>query len=104
VTGVAAVCGALVTTPAVYRQCAVCYTDTWAPYLTVLPSKHHHIVANCHDTTHLENNTLCQQLARLARRTLSFSKKLDSLLGSLWFFVHAYNAAIICLDHSSLFV
>ena len=27
--------------PAVYRQCAVCYTDFWEAYQTVIPSKRH---------------------------------------------------------------
>ena len=90
--------------PPLYRQCAVCYTDTWDAYLTVLPSKRHRIIANRRGTNHSErfNNTLWQRLARLVRRTLSFAKKLDNLLGSLWFFVHAYNAAIARSFHPSL--
>ncbi len=30
--------------PAVYRQCAVCYTDFWSSYPVVLPSKRHRAV------------------------------------------------------------
>jgi insertion element IS1 protein InsB len=30
--------------PAVYRQCAVCYTDYWEAYEQVLPSKRHRAV------------------------------------------------------------
>lgn len=90
--------------PPVYRQCAICYTDTWDAYLTVLPSKRHRIVGNRRGTNHIErfNNTLRQRLARLVRRTLSFAKKRDNLLGSLWFFVHNYNAAIAHSYHPSL--
>ncbi len=90
--------------PPLYRQCAVCYTDSWDAYLTVLPSKRHRIIANRRGTNHSEcfNNTLRQRLARLIRCPLSFSKKLDNLLGSLWFFVHAYNAAIVRFFHPSL--
>lgn len=30
--------------PAVYRQCAICYTDFWEAYEQVLPSKRHRAV------------------------------------------------------------
>lgn len=30
--------------PAIYRQCAVCYTDFWEAYKEVLPSKRHKAV------------------------------------------------------------
>lgn len=30
--------------PAVYRQCAVCYTDFWSSYLVALPSQQHRAV------------------------------------------------------------
>ncbi len=30
--------------PPVYRQCAVAYTDFWAAYRAVLPSRHHRAV------------------------------------------------------------
>ena len=30
--------------PPVYRQCAVCYTDFWAAYAQVIPSKRHQAV------------------------------------------------------------
>jgi IS1 family transposase len=32
--------------PPVYRQCAVCYTDFWAAYAQVIPSKRHQAVGN----------------------------------------------------------
>lgn len=31
--------------PAVYRQCAVCYTDFWSAYPVALPSKRHQAVS-----------------------------------------------------------
>lgn len=31
--------------PAVYRQCAVIYTEDWEAYQTVLPSKRHRVVS-----------------------------------------------------------
>lgn len=47
--------------PAVYRQCAVCYTDLWEAYAAVLPSKRHRAVGKeSGQTTRIErmNNTL----------------------------------------------
>ncbi len=81
--------------PAVYRQCAVCYTDNWAAYVGVLPSKRHRIVAKgSGKTNYIErfNNTLRQRLARLTRQTLAFSKKHTNHIGAIWFFIHHYNA------------
>ncbi|XHX76481.1 MAG: IS1 family transposase [Stenomitos frigidus ULC029] len=47
--------------PAVYRQCAVIYTDHWEAYQTVLPSQRHHAVGKETGlTSYIErfNNTL----------------------------------------------
>lgn len=81
--------------PAVYRQCAVSYTDFWEAYENVLPSKRHCAVGkDSGQTNHIErfNNTLRQRCSRLVRKTLSFSKKLDNHIGAIWYFVHDYNA------------
>lgn len=87
--------------PAVYRQCAICYTDNWDAYVGVLPSKRHRIVAKgSGKTNYLErfNNTLPgaprARLAHLTRETLAFSKKLDNLIGAIWCFIHHYNASL----------
>jgi insertion element IS1 protein InsB len=80
---------------AVYRQCAVCYTDFWEAYAAILPSKRHRAVGKeTGQTNHIErfNNTLRQRCSRLVRRTLSFSKKLANHIGAIWYFVHDYNA------------
>ena len=56
--------------PAVYRQCAVCYTDFWEAYRTVLPSKRHKAVGKETGlTNHIErfNNTL-RQIGRASCR------------------------------------
>jgi insertion element IS1 protein InsB len=48
---------------AVYRQCAICYTDFWQVYAAILPSKRHRAVGKeSGQTTHIErfNNTLRQ--------------------------------------------
>lgn len=83
--------------PAVYRQCAVCYTDFWEAYEQVLPSKRHRAVGKeTGKTSYIErfNNTLRQRVGRLVRKTLSFSKKLSNHIGAVWFFVHHYNALL----------
>jgi insertion element IS1 protein InsB len=67
--------------PAVYRQCAICYSDLWEAYVGVLPSKRHRAVGKeSGQTAHVEriNNTLRQRIGRLVRKTLAFSKKLDN--------------------------
>lgn len=83
--------------PAVYRQCAVSYTDFWASYKTVLPSKRHRAVGKeSGKTNHIErfNCTLRQRVSRLVRKTLSFSKKLANHIGAIWYFIHHYNATL----------
>lgn len=80
--------------PPVYRQCAVCYTDFWAAYACILPSKRHQPVGkDSGKTNHIErfNNTWRQRVSRLVRKTLSFSKKLENHIGAIWYFIHHYN-------------
>ena len=82
--------------PAVYRQCAVCYTDFWSAYPVALPSKRHRAVGKeTGKTSYIErfNNTLRQRVSRLVRKTLSFSRKLANHLGAIWNFIHHYNAS-----------
>jgi IS1 family transposase/predicted Fe-S protein YdhL (DUF1289 family) len=83
--------------PAVYRQCAKVYTDFWEAYVTVIPSKRHEAVGKDSGlTSDIErlNNTLRQRVARLVRKTLSFSKKLENHIGAIWLFIHDYNRGI----------
>jgi insertion element IS1 protein InsB len=83
--------------PAVYRQCAVVYTDGWEAYETVIPSKRHRAVGKDSGlTSYIErfNNTLRQRVSRLVRKTLSFSKKLENHVGALLNFIHEYNRLI----------
>ncbi len=84
--------------PAVYRQCAIAYTDFWAAYAAVLPSKRHRAVGKeTGKTSHVErfNNTLRQRVSRLVRKTLSFSKSLENHIGAIWYFVHGYNKSLL---------
>lgn len=84
--------------PPVYRQCAIIYTDFWAAYGAVLPSKRHRAVGKeTGKTSYIErfNNTLRQRVSRLVRKTLSFSKSLENHIGAIWYFVHYYNASLL---------
>src|ERR671933_1554957 len=83
--------------PAVYRQCAVSYTDFWSAYGIVFPKKRHRAVGkDTGQTNYIErfNNTMRQRISRLARKTLSFSKKLSNHIGAIWYFIHEYNASL----------
>ena len=80
--------------PAVYRQCAVCYTDRWEAYPAVLPPTRHQAVRKeSGETSHIErlNNTFRQRISRLVRRTLSFSKTVAHHVGAVWSSVHYHN-------------
>ncbi len=86
-----------VSLPPVYRQCAVCYSDFWEAYETVIPSKRHRAVGkDSGQTNRIErfNCTLRQRVSRLVRKTLSFSKKLENHIGVIWYFIHHYNASL----------
>ncbi len=83
--------------PAVYRQCAVTYTDFWAAYAKIFPDTRHRTSGKeTGKTSHIErfNCTLRQWVSRLVRKTLSFSKKLENHIGAIWYFVHYYNASL----------
>ena len=83
--------------PAVYRQCAVLFTDHWEAYQSVLPAnRHFSIEKDSGLTSHIErfNNTLRQRTSRLVRKTLSFSKKHQNHEGAIWNFIHHYNQVI----------
>lgn len=83
--------------PALYRQCAMIYSDHWEAYKAVLPSKRHRAVGKETGlTSYIErfNNTLRQRVSRLVRKTLSFSKQLDNHIGAIWNFIHYYNEQI----------
>ena len=83
--------------PAVYRQCTKVYTDYWSAYETVIPRKRHFAVGKDSGlTSYIErlNNTLRQRIARLVRKTLSFSKKLENHIGAIWMFIHEYNRLV----------
>lgn len=76
-----------------YKQ-AICYSDFWKAYRSVIPDEQHEAVGkDAGLTAHVEgfNNTLRQRLARFVRRTLSFSKSDQMHLICLHLFLHRYN-------------
>ena len=91
--------------PPEYRQRAVCFTDFFQAYFSVLPAKRHQAVAKTSgQTNRIErlNNTCRQRCSRLVRKTLSFSKKLANHIGAIWYFIHHYNACRLArFSHST---
>lgn len=83
--------------PQYYQDHGLFYTDKWEAYQRVFPSDRHHAVdKQSGQTSHIErfNNTLRQRVARLVRKTLSFSKKLLNHIGAIKYFICAYNLTV----------
>jgi IS1 family transposase len=82
--------------PPTYRR-GTCYTDFWSAYQAVIPEEQHQSSGKeTGETAHIErfNNTLRQRLARLVRKTLSFSKSDLMHEICLRFFIWRYNLDI----------
>jgi len=80
--------------PPDYRKRAVIYTDLWASYANVLPSKRMRQVGkDSGETAHIErfNNTLRQRCPVMVRKTLSFSKNQDMHEKRVRIFIDYYN-------------
>ena len=80
--------------PAVYQHHATLHTDQYDVYNGVIPAEcHQAITKKARKTNHVErfNNALRQRLSRLARESLSFSKKLANHIGAIKFFICHYN-------------
>ena len=79
--------------PDAYKN-SLCFSDLWDSYAATLPADQH-IACRKEEgqTNHIErfNLTLRQSVARLVRKTLSFSKKLLPLLRALREFFVVYN-------------
>lgn len=79
--------------PGAYRI-GRCYSDFLEAYMHVIPMGQHRPVGkDSGQTNHIErfNNTLRQRLARLVRKTLSFSKSIRMLEACLNLFLWRYN-------------
>lgn len=80
--------------PARYQEQATFYTDQYAVYAGVIPPARHRAISKLAPTTnHVErfNCTLRQQVSRLVRSTLSFSKNLTNHIGAIKYFICHYN-------------
>ena len=80
--------------PAIYRQRATFYTDSYAAYGRVIPlARHRTITKAARKTNHVErfNGTLRQRLSRLVPSALPFSKPLAHHLGAIRHFICDYN-------------
>jgi insertion element IS1 protein InsB len=80
--------------PARYQEQAIFYTDCYEVYKGVIPSGQHRAITKlARKTNHVErfNGTLRQQVSRLVRATLSFSKKLTNHIGAIKYFICDYN-------------
>ncbi len=75
--------------PERYRQCATFHTDDWEAYKGILPADRHRSSKQKKQTNHVERFfcTLRQRSSRLARLSLSFSKKLERHIRSIRFVV-----------------
>jgi len=79
--------------PESYQKCHT-FSDFWEAYQKVFPEETHQAVGkDSGQTNHVErwNNTLRQRLARLVRKTLSFSKSDYFHELVLRIFIHRYN-------------
>lgn len=86
--------------PSDYRKRAICYSDFYEAYTSILASKRHRAVGKeTGETAHIErfNNTLRQRCANLVRKTLSFSKDEHWHEIRIRIFIDHYNRE---LEHS----
>jgi insertion element IS1 protein InsB len=80
--------------PRMYQEHATFYTDRYEVYKSVIPPAQHRAITKlARKTNHVErfNCTLRQRVSRLARATLSFSKKLSNHIGAIKYFICHYN-------------
>ena len=86
------------------RSCAVCYTDFWEAYHVIFPQKRHCPVSkksgktnrierfNCTMRQRIDLTFVRNEVSRLVRKSLSFSKKVANHIGAIWYFIPHYNA------------
>jgi len=83
--------------PKEYQKYALCYTDFWEAYALIFPTKRHLAVGKKTGRTNQIEGFNCkmrQRVARLVRKTLSFSKKLANHIGAIWAFIHYHNQSL----------
>ena len=76
-----------------YKKFTIFHTDCYEAYSSVIQKNNLIQSKYSGNTNHIErfNCTIRQRLSRFVRKTLSFSKKLENHIGSLWFFIHQHN-------------
>ncbi len=85
--------------PPAYRQCAVAYTDFWAAYAAVLPSKRHRAVGKETGKTsyveRLNNTRKTSSVSFSAQNLVQFLRhwRITSVLFGMR--VHYYNASLL---------
>jgi IS1 family transposase len=70
------------------------FSDYWQAYITTFENENHFGVGKDSDlTAYIErfNGTLRQRVARLVRKSLSFSKSLGNHIGAIKYFICHYN-------------
>jgi len=80
--------------PPEYRQRTIVVTDLLLVYQAVVPEDGHATEGKEMGlTAHIERflDTLRQRCARLVRRTLSFSRRMENHVGAFWYFIRHYN-------------
>lgn len=80
--------------PSVFKQTTGFFSDYWQAYQAVLdPDKHYAVGKHSGLTAYIErfNCTLRQRVARLVRKSLSFSKSLENHIGAIKHFICHYN-------------
>jgi insertion element IS1 protein InsB len=80
--------------PPAYRQRTIVATDLLPVYQAVVPEQWHTTGGKERGlTAHIERffGTLRQRCARVVRKTLSFSRKMENHVGALWYFIRHYN-------------
>ena len=83
--------------PQEYQKCALCYTHFWEAYALIFPKERHLAVGKKTGRTNQIEGFNCfwrQRVARLVRKTLSFSKKLANHIGAIWPFIHYHNQSL----------
>ncbi len=82
--------------PEKFRTKAIVYTDHWEAYKKIIATHQHRSSKQKKATNHIERFfcTIRQRVARLVRKTLSFSKKRERLLGAIRYFIACYNLTL----------
>ena len=82
--------------PDFFKQKGTFFTDFWKAYELIEPEQHVQAGKETGLCNHIErfNNTLRQRCARLVRKTLSFSKKIELHIGAIKYFICHYNKCL----------